>query len=449
MIVKHLAALIPAVVLAAVPVLAAPNPPLTLRDAVAQALERNGTLRAGQHAVEAARQGVGIARSRQLPAISFEEAFTASNSPTRTFMMKLDEGRFTQGDFQIPSLNSPSARHDFRSSLTLQQPVYTPAITALREIAGSTAERKEHEWEALRQATAFQVFREYLDVGRHRARLAAADQAVADARENMRLAQVRLAAGLGLKSDELRSRAHLAGMEQQQITARNDLLLGRMQLALLIGMAPGDVPETAAGLPEEMRPASLDELTQAALAGRSDLKAARSERERAEGGVRLARSAVMPEVGAYASYQLNSRDLPLGADNDSWSAGVTLKWQLFEGLRHYRERDRAQAERSAAEEAFLQAVREARFQVQESLLRREEAAKRLEVARHGLADAEETVRLLSKRFENSLATMVELLDAQTALNQARANIADAEADYVLAGGRVYHSAGLFLKEILK
>ena len=94
-------------------------------------------------------------------------------------------------------------------------------------------------------------------------------------------------------------------------------------------------------------------------------------------------------------------------------------------------------------------TKEIKFQVQESFLRREEMGKRLEVARHALLDAEETVRLLSRRFENSLATMVELLDAQTALNQARANLVDTEANYALAGGRVYYAAGIFLKEMLK
>jgi len=75
--------------------------------------------------------------------------------------------------------------------------------------------------------------------------------------------------------------------------------------------------------------------------------------------------------------------------------------------------------------------------------------KRLEVTRHSVLDAEETVRLLTKRFENSLATMVELLDAQTALNQARANLVEAEAGYTLAGGRIYYMTGTFVKEMLK
>jgi outer membrane protein TolC len=82
-------------------------------------------------------------------------------------------------------------------------------------------------------------------------------------------------------------------------------------------------------------------------------------------------------------------------------------------------------------------------------MRREEMGKRLEVVRHSLDDAEETVRLLSKRFDNSLATMVELLDAQTVLNQVRAGLVESEANYTLAGGNIYYTAGILLKEMLK
>jgi outer membrane protein TolC len=68
------------------------------------------------------------------------------------------------------------------------------------------------------------------------------------------------------------------------------------------------------------------------------------------------------------------------------------------------------------------------------------------VARHALQNATETVRLLNRRFENSLATMAELLDAQTALNQARSALVENEADLALAGGMVFYTSGTFVKE---
>ena len=190
-------------------------------------------------------------------------------------------------------------------------------------------------------------------------------------------------------------------------------------------------------------------MTASALENRTDLRQARAELERSDAAVKLARSAYLPSVGAFASYQMNAEHTPFGSDNDAWSAGVSLKWQLFDGFRRCRERDRANAGRSAAAETLEHSAEEIAYQVQESLLRREEMEKRRDVARHALLDAEETVRLLSRRFENSLATMAELLDAQSALNQTRASLVESEANHALAGGQVYYTSGIFLKEMVK
>ena len=157
----------------------------------------------------------------------------------------------------------------------------------------------------------------------------------------------------------------------------------------------------------------------------------------------------MPTVGAFASYQLNAKNAPFSSDNDFWTAGVSLKWNIFDGFRTNVERTRALSGQSAAREMLESATKDIKYQLKESYVRRDEAVKHLEVARNTVQDAEETVRLLTKRYENSLATMAELLDAQTALNQARANLVENEAGQALAGGRVYYMTGIFVKEILK
>jgi outer membrane protein TolC len=89
------------------------------------------------------------------------------------------------------------------------------------------------------------------------------------------------------------------------------------------------------------------------------------------------------------------------------------------------------------------------FQVRESLLRLDEAEKRLAVARSAQNDAEESARLVTKRFANSLATLVDVLDAQSAVNRARASVVDNDAGYALATARVWYSAGIFLQEVMK
>jgi outer membrane protein TolC len=66
-----------------------------------------------------------------------------------------------------------------------------------------------------------------------------------------------------------------------------------------------------------------------------------------------------------------------------------------------------------------------------------------------VVDADESVRLLEKRFQNSLATMVELLDAQMALNKARANLVEMENQRARAAVTIYRAAGIFLQEVKK
>jgi outer membrane protein TolC len=163
----------------------------------------------------------------------------------------------------------------------------------------------------------------------------------------------------------------------------------------------------------------------------------------------MAGSAFLPTLYAGATYQMNDRDLPFGRDNDAWIAGANLRWELFDGFRRGDERARVKALESSARENLEQKTREAAFQVRESLLRREEAEKRLAVARASFLDAEEGVRLITKRFANSLSTLVEVLDAQTALNRARSSVVENETGYALATARVWFNAGIFLQEVMK
>jgi len=422
---------------------------MTLKEAVATALEQNTLVKAAGHSAEAASQGAGIASSRYYPGIFLEETFAASNAPTQTFMMKLDQGRFSQDDFQISNLNHPSAHHDFKTALTIQQPLYNPSTGPLHAMALKDAEKGALELEGTRQDIAFQVFRTYLEAQKASSQCASAEQAMDEARENMRLATVRSEVGTGLKSDELRARTHLATLESQLITASNNLVLAQMRLAMVVGIKSPARVEPAEPFAGFSGPFQAAQLTASALENRTDLRQARAELEKSAAAVKLARSAYLPSAGAFASYQMNAEQTPFGSDNDAWSAGVSLKWQIFDGFRRYREQDRATAERSAASEMLENSAKEASYLVQESLLRREEMEKRREVARHALLDAQETVRLLSRRFENSLATMAELLDAQSALNQTRASLVESEANHALAGGQVYYTSGIFLKEMLK
>ncbi len=422
---------------------------VTLKEAIALALANNNLVKAAEYESKAADLGVSSSRSRWFPRVFLDENFTLSNSPTKVFMMKLDEGRFTQNDFLIENLNHPASASDFRTAFTLEQPLFDMGIVYGTGISESEAKVKNLALDGRREETAFTVFSLYLEAWKAREALDAAEKAVGDAREHVRLARVRREAGTGLKSDELRALTFLAEMEQREITAKNNVILAGMKLSLETGGNPGDslgirepVSETPLALGE-------NELLSLAIKRRKDLQVLEKEKEKADIGVKLAGSAFLPTLYGTAAYQMNDRNAPFSHDNDSWIVGANLRWELFDGTRRFSDRARAQALRDSAREYLEQQRREIALQVRESLLRCDEAAKRLEVARASSLNAEEGLRLIEKRFASSLATMVEVLDAQTALNSARVNVVETEADYALATARVLHAAGIFLEEVMK
>lgn len=432
---------------AVLPSAAAELQQVSLREAITRSLERNHQSRAAAFEAEASRAAARGAALHYLPSLTVEEAWTRSNLPVNTFMMKLNQGRFTNQDFNTDKLNDPAPTSDFRSSVMVEQPLLVPEAWAAQRSAARGAERQEALSEHVRQQIGFQVFLRYLEVHKTRAYLQASEKAVAEARESHRQAVVRTGAGMGLKSDELRAATHLAAMEQQAISRANDLVLARMQLALATGGQPGD--QLDAVEPAQLPPLqqTLEQLTQRAHQQRQDLQASERGKQQADAALLQARSGYLPTVGAFGSWQMNDPNTPLGREHDAWAAGVTLRWNLFNGLRTWHAGSQASATRSAAAEQLEQTRKEISYQVQEAWLRRIEAEKRLEVARSAVSAAEEATRILSKRFDNSLATMFELLDAQSATNQSRANLVESEASLLQSTGRIYFVAGIFLKEV--
>ncbi len=420
---------------------------LSLREAVARAMELNNHARAARFQAEAARSAASGASLHYLPSINLEESWSRSNLPVNTFMMKLNQGRFSNQDFDAARLNNPSPATDFKTAATIEQPIFSPASWAAKKVAERAADGQEAMSEQVRLQIAFQVLQLYLEVQKAKAHLLSIDKSVDEARESKRQAALRIAAGLGLKSDELRASTHLAAMEQKKISAINNLTLARMQLAIVTGGNPGDELDVVEPVQINPPEKKVDAMIALALSERKDLYAAERVREQADAAVLQARSGFLPTAAAIGSWQMNDHNTVFGREHDSWMVGVSLRWNIFDGFRTWHNDRQARSMRTSANEQLEQIRKQVSYQVHEAWLRRIEAEKLKDVSSAALISAEEAVRLLGKRFDNALATMLELLDAQSALNQARANLLESEANLQLATARLYHAAGVLLKEV--
>ncbi len=427
------------------PAVAAAGGLVDFPEAVAKALRGNAGLSAAGYGLAAAKKEARAALGNYLPRLAFEERFVRTNVPAEAFAFKLNQKRLLASDFaDVRTFNEASPINDYITSFTLEQPIFAPRAYLGYVMARREADATRLDVSRKREETVFQVLTAYLDVLTAKEYVGVAEQGLSDAREHHRIAEVMERTGMGLVSDVLRSRVFLASAESVKVTAESLLVQAQTGLGLAMGEAGGSRVDVSAPVPSLPGIGTLKERIAAVRGNRFDLRAFSLRVENADTNVSLRKSDYLPTVGVTGAYQIDGQDGIFSPDNHTWRVGVGLAWNLFDGLRREAEVGRASAERGRARQHYRGAKDVAAFQVTQAYLQVEEAARRVEIARAAVAAAEEGTRLVRLRYENQLARMIDLLDAQTALNGARADLVRARNDLQQSRAKLEYTSGTLL-----
>lgn len=416
---------------------------VTLTEAVKIALDENYELRAAKNALFAQKEGIGIARSAFLPKLTFEERATRTNNPPLSFMMKLNEQRFSQNDFIVDELSNPQPVNDYQTTFFIEQTVFSMKSFVEFSIAKNEYAAKNADYQRTKEDTVFKVVQAYLRTHTAREFLAVAQKGIEDAREHLRVAEARYRNDLGLYSDSLRARTALAEAEQILVSSEKEYDVAKKWLGLMLASsAPVDIINEDISLSVK----DLDYYKNVSLA-RKDLEAMKTRYETARKNIKAAESAYFPYIGVGGSYQMNDHRKLFGTEGDSWQVSAFLRLELFDGTN--REYQRSKARYQAAEvKEHVNSLREfISFKVHEAYLSVEEAKKNIDLAHAALKSAEEGKRVVVSRYENSLSPIVDLLDVQLNLNRARATAVARENAYKLAVINLGYESGTIMKDL--
>jgi outer membrane protein TolC len=233
--------------------------------------------------------------------------------------------------------------------------------------------------------------------------------------------------GFATKSDALLAVVKAGEIETQLIEARGEAELAIKSLALLLG----DDSKTTFTLPQVLPGASavraaLDfTTTEANMELRSDVAAARAAARASAVDVTRALSLYLPRLNAIARYDWHSPDRLYGGDNN-WTVGVMATWTPFAGASEIAER-RAAGARAAEAKAGLEGARaQASLEIAKALIDEKVALSRLAISERSEQQSREAHRIVARKYQGGLATVVELLQAaaietqsQLALSHAR------------------------------
>ena len=85
------------------------------------------------------------------------------------------------------------------------------------------------------------------------------------------------------------------------------------------------------------------------------------------------------------------------------------------------------------------------MEVKDAYLARSEAALRIDVLEGSVAEAEESLRIISERYVSGLALVTDLLDAEVALTNIKLHLLSAQYDYLIAKAALDRSVGMITK----
>lgn len=395
-----------------------PLPELTLSEAIATALRESPDIAAARSRGEIAAQRTHQARAGALPRLNLSESFQRTNNPPAVFANKLGQEQFGVSDFEIERLNRPDAVNNFATNLTASWPLYDGGRTWHKwRQALQGREAAALELAQTRQTVIARTTAAYAAALLARESLAVVDRSLAAARAHSAVAASRQTAGLAVKSDLLQAEVRLADLAQQRLAAESRIAIAHAGLCDVMGVPLDRRFELSAELlagPEPEGP--VDRWVATALDRRPGLKELAAREAMAREEVGKARAAHLPSLELVGNYQVNTEDFESSGDN--FSLGAVVSVTLFAGLG-----PSAQvAEAEAALRQFQALRRQARSRVALEACRAHAEARsafqRILVTRQAVAQAEEAVRIVGNRYANGLLTIVELLGAEAALQQA-------------------------------
>jgi outer membrane protein TolC len=424
--------------------------PLSLRDSIAIALDRNLTIRLAERDVQSAESGRDQAFAEFLPRLSTLLEYThKSEAPNLDLVPNsliipglppaisgaLSSARISLGGQDVSTLK-----------ISVQQPLFTGlGVTSHYRRSISLLDVSRSRLRATQQALAFEVVRAYITVLRaHKAAELSAQQVKALEAQAAQ-AQAFYDGGAIPKNDLLKAEVELANARQVLIRAQNQAGLARANFNYMLGQDL-DTPFQLEEL-QETQPSvvELQRAIQTAWEQRPELQELAQSIEVARRGVSAAQSQFLPQLSLVGTYTVDIAGGNPSFSPERWEVGGVLQWQAFEGGRVRAQVAEAKIAHHKALETLQQQRERVALEVQEAVITLGEAEQKIRVAEQAIAQAEENFRISQERYNAQIATSTEVVDAEALLTQARTNYFNTIYDYHLASFALKKATGAILE----
>jgi multidrug efflux system outer membrane protein len=401
-----------------------------LQQLIAAALENNRDLRTAVLRIEEARAQYNIQSADRLPNVNASVADTRAKTPA--FLSS--SGRSTIGE-----------RYDVGVSVSAFELDFFGRVKSLNDAALASYLATEEARSAAQIALVSQVAQAYYTERAYAEQHALAVQTYEARTRTYKLTQQRAEVGassrLDLRSSETlmeTARASALALARQRAQAENalTLLVGQAPANAASGAMPGDLQinfmtAIPTGLPSDL------------LIRRPDIRAAEQRLKAANANIGAARAAFFPRISLTAAVGSSSPALHglFDSGSGSWSFAPQLTLPIFDAGRNRANLTLAEVRKNIAIADYEKTIQTAFREVADALAARDYLGEQ-EAAQRAVQEAQaDRLKLLQLRFDNGVASSLDVLDAQRELFSAQQALVQARLLRTTSAIDLYRTLG--------
>ncbi len=418
--------------------------PLSVADALNLALQQNGTILKAKSDLEGSSGLIAQTRAILYPKAQVTGQYKAVqdssiDSPAgATFAFGTDQGWFAQIQVVQSLYEGGRMKSAYRS-------------------AKLTREQALLQYQTIVADTLLSVRVTYYDILLAAQQITVRDASVKLLQKELDDQQRRYDAGTVPRFNVLRAEVAVANARPELSRARNAYRIAKNNFVNLLGY---NVSRTVAeNVPVELTdklntapyPVDLSAALEQAMENRTELGALRAAERLRNEDVITARAGYLPSFQAFAGYgdKSSAFENDLTAERHGWFVGAQVTWNIFDGMLTKGKVVEAKAALTKSQTELEDTSRQVELEVRTAYSDFLEAREVLEAQEKNQEQAEEALRLATARADAGTATQLDVLNAETALTEARTTQSLAIRNYDVAVARLERAIGILTKPASK
>lgn len=411
---------------------------LTLPEAIDLSIKNSHQLKNSQAKIDEATAALKEAVDKKLPDASISGSYLWLNSPNITMKDKTDNGGSGGTADETPKV------HQIMYGLAnVSLPIYQGGrirygIESSKFLAEAARLDADYEKDEVVQNTVAA----YINLYKSKAAVNLVKESLAQSQQRVKEFSNLEKNGLLARNDLLKAELQASNKELALVDAQNNWQLANVNMNLMIGLPEQTQLELDSVLVEQ--PTQLDALdvyVQSALTNRKDVASLDLKKKSAQSGVRSTKAEMYPSLNVTGGYvAANIPNLLTVTNAVNLGVGVSYNIGSLWKTKAKVQQNEARVRQYTENEALLSD--QIRLQVNKNYLDILGNQKKIQVYQKAIEQAEENYRITKNKYDNSLATTTDLLDADVAQLEARVNYVYAKADAVVMYNDLLKAAGM-------